>query len=755
MKERRFFVLLYLFLMLVFISISAIFYFFETTQKQEIYKFIYKKELVRHKKDIRLETYAAISYINLSARNLIRNTYKELKKELSSTKSSIIASLDNKTMLINLIKQLNSPGKYKFFISTSGFNYPSTIDLKKCKAYTYFGLKNTLLCESKQKNKNGVPLFFLLLTSKIDNKTTLGIYSSFNNIEFKIAKKVEPKLNNLIFKYKTPDSYFFIAKILNINGGKNFAYNIYNLSKGISIGKLSSSAKKDARGNPYRTQYLKALRKSGETYSVYWYPSPTSKVPQEKVSFRELYKPLSWMVGTGFYVNRIREEAKFFSDSLFEKLKYFNTLLFLIYLLILLSVHFINNKFNRLFSKDTNTILNGALKLGESDEPIDVSKINLESFKLIGTSLNNLSKDLMDKKKQIETNRIEFIKAFVKVLEVRDVYTMGHSERVALYSQKIAEILGMDKKKQYDLYIAGLLHDLGKVAIPDSILLKPGKLSKYEYEVMKLHPLFSYELIKDIGFFKYISIFVKQHHERCDGSGYPDGLKCEEITLEGKILAISDVFDALTTSRPYRKAFSVNKAIEIMKSEPLDQGILSKVEKHLPDILLKEKNQQETTEILDIVEQSRVDLFEKDILTGLYRIKSLIKHLEEKLSSKSDFYLFMVDIKYLKKINYLFGYQVGNELIMKVTQLIKSLEKTEFHSRVGANFFAFIYNGENPVDFKNKLVEKLKEIDIKGHKPEFYVTFLSSAGIKNAEELIYLLEMQIDSLKVTYLKNKD
>ncbi len=754
MKEKRFFILLYLSIIFVFIVISAIFYLFETTQKQEIYKFIYEKELVRHKKGIKLETYAAISYINLSARNLIKNTYKELKRELTLEKNSIETSSDNKTILINFIKQLNLSSKYKFFISISKFNYPKTIDLKKCRIYTYFGLKNTLLCESKQKEKNVVPLFFLLLTSKINNKTILGVYSNFNNIEFKIAKNVEPKLNNLIFKYKTPDSYFFIVKILNLNGGKNFAYNIYNLSKGISIGKPVSSYKKDAKGNLYRMQYLKALRKNGETYSIYWYPSPTSEIPHEKISFRKLYKPLNWMVGTGFYVNRLKEEAKFLSDSLFDKLKYFNTLLFLVYLLILMSVHFINNKFNSLLSKDTNTILNGVLKLGELEKPIDISKINSERFKLIGNSLNDLSKDLIDKKKQIETNRIEFMKAFVKVLEARDVYTMGHSERVALYAQKIAEFLRMDRQKQYNLYIGGLLHDLGKVAIPDSILLKPGKLSNYEYEVMKLHPIFSYELIKDIGFFKDISLFVRQHHERCDGSGYPDGLKCDEITFEGKILAISDVFDALTTARPYRNAFSIDKAIEIMKSESLDQEILSNVEKYLQHILLREKNQQETTEILDIVERSRVDLFEKDILTGLYRTKSLIRHLEERLSLNNNFYLFMVDIKYLKKINYLLGYQKGNELIMKITQIIKSLEKTEFHSRIGANFFTFIYNGENPVDFKSKLIEKLKEIDINGYKPEFYVTFLSSAGIKNAEEMIYLLEMQIESLKVTTLKNK-
>ena len=752
MKERRFLGLVYSFLIAVFVVISALFYYFEVSQKHAIYDFIYNSELSRHKKDIRLETYAAISYIDLTARNEITRTCNNIKRELQTV--SIKNLPDNKTKIESLVKNFDASHRFRIFISKDGFSYPNTIDIKRCEPYTYFNLKNVLLCKSSAKNKNGIPLSFLLSTKNLDNKTTIGVYVNLNSLELKIAKEVEPKLNDFIFKYKTPDSYFFIAKILNINGGKGFGYNIYNLSKGVSVGKLVSSDKKDAKGNSFREKYLKALKQYGEAYSIYWYPSPSSKIPQEKISFRKLYKPLSWMVGTGFYVNRLKQEALVFSNSLFDKLKYFHTLLFFIYILILISVHFINRKFSRLMSNDTDTILKSVPQLGEIEKPIDISKINFERFKLIAKSLNEFSEDLIDKKQQIETNRVEFIRAFVKVLEVRDVYTMGHSERVALYSQKIAEILGMDKKKQYDLYIAGLLHDLGKVAIPDSILLKPGKLSEHEYKIMKLHPLFSYELIKDINFFKHVANFVRQHHERCDGSGYPDGLKCEEITLEGRILTIADVFDALTTSRPYRRAFEVEKAIEIMKSESLDQNILKKVENHLPDILIKERNQQETTEIVDTVEKSRIDLFEKDILTGLYRIKALLKYLDEKIRSGENFYLFMVDIKYLKKINYLFGYEKGNELIMNVSQIIKSLDETVFHSRIGANFFTFLYLGKNPVEFEKKLRDKLKTIKINDHTPEFYITFLSSAGIKNAEEMIYLLEMQIESLKTISLRNR-
>ncbi len=752
MSVKKFFYFIYIFLIAVFLVVVGIFYYFEQTQKKTIYNFIFKKEIERNKQSIKLETYAACEFINIEARTEIKKTVNRLKNILGKAEPELShLCFDNTTELKIFIKKFNNSHMFNLAVFSKELSVPPYINPKNCKPYTYFNLKNTYLCKTNITDKRGIPQSFLLYIRKKEN-ITIGTFTNMNRIEIRIAKDVEPKLNRLLFKYKSPDSYFFIAKILNINGGKKAGYNIYNPSKGVSIGKPEPSDVVDAKGNHYRKKYLKALKKFGETYSVYWYPSPTNSKPQEKISFRKLYKPLNWMVGTGFYVETVKREAASISNKLFDRLKYFHILLFLVFLLIILTVHLINTHFNRLVSRDTELIIAGIPSLGKQLEPIETSKLNFFRFRLIGNALNRFSKELKDKTEQIETNRIEFIKAFVKVLEVRDVYTRGHSERVAFYSQKIAEILGLDEKRQHNLFVAGLLHDLGKVAIPDSILLKPGKLSENEYNIMKLHPVFSYEIIKDIGFFKELAIFVKQHHERCDGSGYPDGIPCEKITVEGRILAIADVLDALTTSRPYRKAYGIEEAIELMKEMSLDQKIIRRVEGELGNLLIKERNNIEVIEILNSVEKSRIELFEKDQLTGLYRIKSLIKELQNKLSKNENFYLFMVDIKHLKKVNYELGYEKGNDLIMEVSKVIKSLNKTELHSRIGASFFAFVYTGKNPVELKKKLEEKLGSLSFNDYKPEFYIGFINSSGINNAEKIIYLLEMQIESMKIAELK---
>ncbi|AEA34184.1 HD domain-containing phosphohydrolase [Hippea maritima] len=595
----------------------------------------------------------------------------------------------------------------------------------------------------------------LLALTPITDSIKLGAYKNMLEVENQIMEYTFPQLNKFILTDKNQDSYFFVVRMLNLNGGDAFAMNIYNKSKGVSIGKPVSSKGTDAKGNPYREKYLKALREKGETYSTYWYPSPTTSKPRLKISFRKYYKPLHWMIGTGFYVDAIKQTATLFTNNLFKRIRYFQLLLFSLYLLTVALIHIINNQFSSVTNKDTNLITSAIPKIGLKKDPIEINRIHLSKLKTIAEKLNSLSATIIDKSEQIEKNRIEFIRTFVKVLEVRDFYTKGHSERVALYAQKIAQILGLSEKKQQDIYIAGLLHDLGKVAIPDSILLKPGKLSEYEYKIMKYHPVFSYELTKDVEFFKGISKFIRQHHERCDGSGYPDGLKCEEITLEGKILAIADVFDALTTSRPYRKAFSLEEALKTMKDMPLDTNIIAVIENKIKDIYIEEKKNELPSDMLSRVEKSRIDLFEKDVFSGIHRIKSLINFIDKLIDNQIDFYLFMVDIKHLKKINYLFGYQKGNEVINRVVSTIKNLKFALYPSRVGSNYFAFVYTKYDVVKINKELLNELKKIKINNTEVEFFTTFIHSKGLRNGEEVIYLAEMQIESLKCSSLRKKN
>jgi putative nucleotidyltransferase with HDIG domain len=139
-------------------------------------------------------------------------------------------------------------------------------------------------------------------------------------------------------------------------------------------------------------------------------------------------------------------------------------------------------------------------------------------------------------------------------LDLRDVETFGHSKTVAKYSQMLAQILGIKEKKTLDnIRKGGLLHDIGKIAIPDSILKKPDPLSDKEWEKIKLHPALGYGLIKEIKMLKEVGNIILYHHERYDGAGYPKGFKKDEIPIEARIFALADALDAITSYRPYRE----------------------------------------------------------------------------------------------------------------------------------------------------------------------------------------------------------
>ncbi|MEA3429635.1 MAG: HD-GYP domain-containing protein, partial [Thermodesulfobacteriota bacterium] len=159
------------------------------------------------------------------------------------------------------------------------------------------------------------------------------------------------------------------------------------------------------------------------------------------------------------------------------------------------------------------------------------------------------------------------IKAITNSIEARDPYTRGHSERVARFSKAIAKELNWDKKEIELINWGGMLHDVGKIGIPDSILNKPGKLTNAEYNKIKSHPLIGAQIVKDISFLESVIPYILEHHERFDGKGYPRGVAGENISIKGRLLAVADTFDAMTSGRPYRKALKPKNAFkEISKN---------------------------------------------------------------------------------------------------------------------------------------------------------------------------------------------
>jgi HD-GYP domain-containing protein (c-di-GMP phosphodiesterase class II) len=154
------------------------------------------------------------------------------------------------------------------------------------------------------------------------------------------------------------------------------------------------------------------------------------------------------------------------------------------------------------------------------------------------------------------------IRAFAAAVDAKDPYTRGHSERVAAYSRTIAKTLGQTEDFQERIWISGVLHDVGKIGIEDRILKKGGVLTADEYEQMKLHPVIGEDILRPLEPLREMLPAIRWHHEAWNGRGYPDGLKGEQIPLIARIVAVADTFDAITTNRPYQKAYSPEYAVE-------------------------------------------------------------------------------------------------------------------------------------------------------------------------------------------------
>ncbi len=183
----------------------------------------------------------------------------------------------------------------------------------------------------------------------------------------------------------------------------------------------------------------------------------------------------------------------------------------------------------------------------------------------IGARRADRMENLIEQQKRDKELTREIIEAFAKVVDLKDAYTQGHSFRVARYTEMLARELGCDDETIEKYHNIALMHDIGKVGIPDSVLNKPGKLTDDEFDLIKSHTSRGYEVLKNISLMPEIAIGANAHHERPDGKGYPLGLSKEEIPRVAQIIAVADCFDAMYSDRPYRKRMNFEKVVSIIK----------------------------------------------------------------------------------------------------------------------------------------------------------------------------------------------
>lgn len=230
-------------------------------------------------------------------------------------------------------------------------------------------------------------------------------------------------------------------------------------------------------------------------------------------------------------------------------------------------------------SKSYESLQKLAAKLEEKEDILKQANVKLEKYV---EELALANAEVERKSEELEEAYVQTIRALVKVIERKDPYTKGHSERVARYSVEIGKRVGLDEEEQRLLLYAGLLHDIGKIGIREEVLNKPGKLTREEYEEVKRHPVYGAEIVQEVRYLRKISRAIMHHHERWDGSGYPAGLEGEEIPLFARIMAVADAYDAMSSNRSYRSALSVEDVVSELR-----KGKGSQFDPRIVDVFLE------------------------------------------------------------------------------------------------------------------------------------------------------------------------
>lgn len=315
-------------------------------------------------------------------------------------------------------------------------------------------------------------------------------------------------------------------------------------------------------------------------------------------------------------------------------------------------------------------------------------------------------KELESRRRQTERISLQTIKTLSVTVETKNVYTNGHSQRVADYSALIAGALGWDDKRINNLRNAAYMHDVGMIGIPDSIVNKPTRLTEEEYAIIQRHTLIGADILKDITLIEHVAEVAHYHHERYDGTGYPEGLSGEAIPIEARIVAVADSYDAMNSKRIYRNALEKDQIIEEFErgsGTQFDPAIAQLVvrlihEGKVDTALLPAESigesrmdnyESETTKFIsDIMStmQSQEDSDNYDFLTGL-PVRSKGEILIAQMMQEHDGGLVFVDMDNLKRVNDVYGHKAGDRALKLLGNILKDAGDNSIACRLGGDEF--------------------------------------------------------------------
>ncbi len=286
----------------------------------------------------------------------------------------------------------------------------------------------------------------------------------------------------------------------------------------------------------------------------------------------------------------------------------------------------------------------------------------------------------------------------VGLMEERDAYTAGHAERVAQYCVLIGKRMGLSHERLEILREASRLHDIGKVAVPDTVLLKPGKLNDSEYLAIQAHVTEGYNIISKIQKYKHLAEIIRYHHEKFDGTGYPYRKKGDEISLESSIMAAADSFDAMTTNRIYKPRKSVAEAIEEIercKGTQFHPDVANAAIKALCDVVIPEH----TSQLDDNINQEhKLDFFFKDSLTGLYNLEYLKMITQNGVNDLDGYeHTTIISLKNFSRLNNEQGWEAGDRVIKSVANFITANFAGCIGFRIYGDIFIVACKQENDI----------------------------------------------------------
>lgn len=347
--------------------------------------------------------------------------------------------------------------------------------------------------------------------------------------------------------------------------------------------------------------------------------------------------------------------------------------------------------------------------------------------------------------KELQQMSFEVITTIANTIDAKDDYTNGHSRRVSEYSYALAKELGMSEEEASDIRIIALLHDIGKIGVPDAVLNKPGKLNDTEIAMMKTHSVIGAEILKNMNMVSGINIGARHHHERYDGNGYPDGLKGEEIPYVARIICIADAYDAMSSNRVYRNRLSDEKImqeLENCKGKQFDTEIANAFIRLLKENRLYDVEEDDENELISAIRDSKriptineiqktatKENDDKKLLDKINMTKETTVAISNEIE-KQDGCLMLLDMDNLSTINEKCGYHRGDYYLNIVAETLVSNIENPIVARISGDcFICLLRDIETVKEAKTAVISLLDKLNmaIASHGRDFPTTL--SAGV--------------------------